>query len=93
MKYIIGTILAVLISGQTQTALAADADKGKVLVEKHCTSCHDDAMYTRKERRVTTLKGLQKQVRRCELSLGLTWFDEDIAAVVNYLNGTYYHFE
>ena len=36
--------------------------------------------------------GLKKQVKRCELNLGLTWFDEDIQDVVSYLNTTYYKF-
>jgi cytochrome c553 len=70
--------------------LAAD---GKTLHQQHCTSCHDDGMYTRQNPRVTTRDGLTKQVRRCELSLGLQWFDEDIDAVAAYLNSNYYHFK
>ena len=50
-------------------------------------------MYTRENRRVSSLDGLQKQVERCELSLGLKWFEEDIAAVTEYLNTTYYHYK
>lgn len=69
------------------------ADAGKALVDRNCTSCHGDAVYTRENRRVTTLEGLKKQVRRCELSLGLKWFDDDINAVTTYLNKNYYHFE
>ena len=72
---------------------AADAGKGKDLLENNCTSCHSDAVYTRENRRITTLDGLNKQVRRCELSLGLKWFDEDINAVTAYLNNNYYHFK
>jgi cytochrome c553 len=93
MKHIIGATLAALLAGQAQLAPAAQASQGKALVEKHCTSCHDDSVYTREERRITTLQGLQKQVQRCELSLGLKWFDDDIADVVAYLNETYYRFE
>jgi hypothetical protein len=50
-------------------------------------------MYTRKNRKVSTLAGLQKQVRRCELSLGLQWFDDDVAAVIEYLNTSFYHYK
>jgi hypothetical protein len=71
---------------------AAQAADGKQLVEKNCTSCHDDSVYTRKDRRVTTLEGLKKQVKRCELNLGLKWFDDEINAVADYLNDTYYRF-
>jgi cytochrome c553 len=72
---------------------ATAADNGATLHQEHCTSCHDDSVYTRKDRRVTSLAGLKKQVRRCELSQGLKWFDEDVDDVVNYLNKTYYKFK
>jgi hypothetical protein len=42
---------------------------------------------------VTTRNGLDQQVQRCELSLGLKWFDDDIENVAAYLNQTYYHFK
>lgn len=55
-------------------------------------ACHDDGMYVRDNRKVTTPGGLRKQVRRCELSLGLKWYDEDIDAVAVYLNESFYKF-
>lgn len=51
-----------------------------------------DALYTRSDRRVTTREGLTKQVRFCELNLGLQWFDEEIEDVAAYLNQTFYKF-
>jgi len=76
-----------------QPGMAADAGHGKALHDKNCTSCHDDKVYTRQDRKVTTAAGLQKQVQRCELTLGLKWFDEDIEDVAAHLNETYYHFK
>ena len=73
-------------------ATAADTGHGKSLVQQNCTTCHGDQVYTRDNRRVTTLAGLQKQVRRCELSLQLKWFDEDINDVTAYLNESFYKF-
>lgn len=70
----------------------AQADKGQELVNGNCKSCHDESVYTRENRRVKDIAGLGTQVRRCEQALGLTWFDEDINAVVNYLNVNYYKF-
>ena len=90
MKQLLKTSTLALLLGALPATQAADAERGKQLVDKHCTSCHDDKVYTRENRRVTTLDGLKKQVKRCELNLGLTWFDEDINDVVNYLNSTYY---
>ena len=72
---------------------AADTDNGKSLTDGNCTGCHDDGVYSRKDRRVTSLDGLEKQVRRCELTLGLQWFDEDVSDVVAYLNQTFYKFK
>ena len=81
------------------TAGAADVSVGKTLHEKHCIACHTsltggkpDSLYTRADRRVNTLDALKKQVRRCELSLGLQWFDEDIENVTGFLNREFYGF-
>jgi cytochrome c553 len=85
---ILPTLLAVLAAGSLH---AADVSHGKSLQQENCMRCHDDAMYTRENRKVTSLDGLKKQVMRCEQSLGLQWFDEDVADVTEYLNATYYH--
>lgn len=74
-------------------AHAADADKGKELHDKNCLKCHRSEVYTRADHRVTSRAGLDKQVQRCELNLGLRWFDDDIANVAAYLNRDYYHFQ
>ena len=79
--------------GATNPLLAADSDQGKALHQEHCGRCHDDGVYTRKDRRVKDMAGLTRQVKRCEQSLGLTWFDEDINNVVTYLNESYYQFK
>lgn len=77
----------------TAPAAAADIQVGRALHDKHCMQCHDSAVYTREDRRVNSMAGLKKQVQRCELSLGLKWFDDDIENVALYLNQTYYHFK
>ena len=92
--FIKSQILAILVTGLAAGSLhAADISHGKSLQQSNCMGCHDDGMYTRENRKVTTLDGLQKQVKRCELTLGLQWFDEDVAAVTEYLNTTYYHYK
>jgi cytochrome c553 len=71
---------------------AADAANGQSLHDDNCVRCHDSQVYTRADRRVTSLQALDTQVRRCDSTLGTTWFDEDIADVVQYLNENYYKF-
>lgn len=84
-------ILIPLLAGTAVSA--ADLQRGQELVQTHCKRCHDSEVYTRSERRVTSLPGLRKQVQRCELMLGLTWFDEDINNTATYLNQEYYKFQ
>ena len=91
MKHAILISISVCLLTTTASLPAADLDNGKALVEANCTKCHDARVYTRPDRRVTTLEGLTAQVRRCELSLGLKWFDDDIGDVAAYLNENYYH--
>jgi hypothetical protein len=81
-------------------AQAANASRGEGLHNDQCIACHaarfsDNGaeIYTRKNRRVSNFEGLQRQVDRCKNNLQITWFDEDVADVVEYLNQTYYRFE
>lgn len=97
------TILAGIMLGSLPYAPVYSAEaaaSGEALHEQHCLACHERltdgepaSLYTRDNRLVTSLDGLQAQVRRCEQNLELRWFDEDIDSVVQYLNQTYYHFE
>jgi hypothetical protein len=66
---------------------SADAEQ---LYQDNCLKCHGPEVYTRDDRKVTSLPGLQRQVQRCELALGLKWFDDEINAVADYLNQNYY---
>ena len=82
-----------LMAAQGEAPAAASAAKGKELVDENCIKCHGSEVYTRSDRKVTSLDGLSRQVSRCETSLGLTWFDEDVSAVTDYLNHDFYHFK
>ena len=75
-------------------ALAEDTDlvHGKQLVDDNCYACHGSEVYTRNDRRVRSRPGLSKQVQRCELTLGLGWFDEDVENAAEHLNQNFYRF-
>jgi mono/diheme cytochrome c family protein len=88
--------IALLAAG---SAPAADLAQGEKLHNANCLSCHGpmaggepNAIYTRTDRRVSSAAGLRQQVQRCEQTLGLRWFDEDVDNVVGYLNERFYHF-
>lgn len=84
-------ILATTAVIALSTPAISQAD-GKELHEENCTRCHGSEVYTREDRKVTSREGLTKQVRRCTTMLGVQWFDDDIDAVAEYLNSTYYKF-
>lgn len=76
---------------------AANAAHGKDLHDANCMSCHRSLMggepnkiYTRSDRRVNSIKGLQNQVERCKTSVGVPWPQDQIDDVVEYLNQTFY---
>ncbi len=83
-------LLALPLASQ---ASPPDAANGKTLVEQSCQSCHQDQIYTRPDHKVTNWNKLRNQVQRCELSLGLKWFDTDIEDVTLYLDQQFYKFE
>lgn len=89
MKLFYAITVFVLYQGSSQ---AADIDNGDDLHFTNCTGCHDESVYTRENRRVSSLPRLGTQVRFCKDSLGLTWFDDEVEDVIEYLNKTYYHF-
>jgi len=84
-------LLAAMVAASP--VVVADAARGKTLHDEHCTKCHDTGVYTRETRFIKNTEGLAKQVRRCQLSAGAQWLDEDISDVVEYLNTSFYKFQ
>ncbi len=73
-------------------AFAANIGHGKILLERHCTRCHDTRVYSRPDRRIGSLQALESQVKRCERSQSLKWPQGDVDDVVAYLDATFYKF-
>ncbi len=90
MKMLLISGIALSLSA---SLVMADADKGKKLHDAACMKCHDNGVYSRTDRFITSREALGKQVRRCQLNVGAQWFDEDVADVVQYLDGTFYQFK
>ena len=81
--------LLILTALASQT-LAADPDKGKVLVKQMCTDCHNDEVYGRK---IKSLAALQAQVEICVTATKTDWSVAQKEDVVAYLNKEYYKFK
>ena len=93
MKTSLLILITAVLATLSSSSFAIDVNHGKSLQQENCMSCHDDGIYTREERRVTTLDALRQQVQRCETNLNLTWFPEDVDAVIEYLNTSFYKFK
>ncbi len=93
MKTLISAFVTTTVLAASQTVVATDINLGKSLQQKNCMSCHDDGIYSREDRRVTSSDALRAQVQRCETNLNLQWFPEDVDAVIEYLNTSYYKFQ
>ncbi len=99
MKTLIPSIAIMLF---TLPALAEEklpTDHGKTLHDKHCTSCHigmtggdDSTLYTRSNRKIKSRASLETQVQRCATNLDIQWFEDDVKAVADYLDKTWYKF-
>ena len=88
------TYFAVLAALATAPNLAsADVHAGKELTDAHCYQCHGAEVYTRPDRKVQSMSGLQKQVQMCNQALGTTLFDEQVNDVASYLNQEFYKFK
>jgi hypothetical protein len=93
MKTLISAFFTTAVLAASQAVVATDINLGKSLQQKNCMSCHDDGIYSREDRRVTSSDALRAQVQRCETNLNLQWFPEDVDAVIEYLNTSYYKFQ
>jgi cytochrome c553 len=87
---------AAILSLFVSSAIAADnksmAHAEKLHSEK-CMSCHKTDVYTRKDRRVTTLPALKNQVENCMKGPAeANWSKTETDAVVDYLNQKFYKF-
>lgn len=89
--------MSMALSAQAEEETAkADAHPGMALHEENCAACHmrahDEAFYTRPDRKMESLKQLQGMVRMCDANLGTQLFDEDMEQIADYLNTAFYKF-
>jgi cytochrome c5 len=68
------------------------ASLGKLLYENHCLSCHESLVHIRGAHKAKTFEDVQYWVGRWALELDVKWSADEIDAVVQHLNDTYYHY-
>jgi mono/diheme cytochrome c family protein len=69
---------------------------GMAVHDENCAACHiiphDEAFYTREDRKMESYEKLQSMVRMCDANLGTQLFDEDMEQIGDYLNEAFYKF-
>lgn len=85
-------IACLLLSTGLQAGEPSVATGQRLFKESRCLDCHSTDVFTREDRKVKDLAGLESKVRQCDAGLSTNWFDDQIMDVVAYLNATYYKF-
>ncbi len=86
--------LLISVAASTSAMAAGNEANGKKLFTgSKCNQCHGTEVFTRKDRKVTSLAKLEAQVRRCDSNLNTNWFDDEIIDVTAHLNKQYYKFK
>lgn len=88
----LASVVAV-VSLLTTLETRADAERGRLLYENHCTVCHTSVVHVREQRKATSRDDLQAWIRRWQQQLDLQWGDTDVNDVMEYLNDRYYGFK
>jgi len=66
--------------------------RGKLLYENHCLSCHESLVHIRQDHKAKTYEDVQYWVGRWAVELDVKWSADEIDAVVQHLNDTFYHY-
>jgi hypothetical protein len=88
MKKIITSIALASISLSTPLF----AEGARDLLNKNCTRCHGDDVYSRADHKMKDLPQLRKQVNYCKGPGNAAWFDDETEEVVQFLNSNFYKF-
>jgi len=83
-------LLAAWLTLASLNASGADGDRGRMLHDTHCISCHGTQVYKRDSKLGKDYETIRKQVLRWETNLALKWTDDDIDAVTAYLARAFY---
>lgn len=85
-------VLVFLIGAAPLSANAQDPERGRVLYETFCMTCHYERVHERPRERsaVKSLADLRAQVERWAPRTRMRFTGEDIADVVEHLNRSHY---
>lgn len=73
-------------------SVSAGPERGQLLYENHCTSCHTSTVHIRDQRKAKTPAEVRAWILRWSGELKLSWSNDDLADVYRHLNNRYYKF-
>ena len=92
LALLLSAVFALLATWSVAFAQGGDPAIGATMHAKDCVACHvrrvggdGTAIYTRADRKVTTLAKLKAQVAVCNAELGTNYFPDEEAHVAAYL--------
>ena len=85
-------VLSILLLLLYPLATSANPERGRLLYENHCRSCHESNVHIRQTQAAKSLKAVRAEVVRWQEALTLQWRSEDVGDVAEYLNATWYHY-
>lgn len=87
-------LLACLLAAAAVPTSAQDAERGRVLYETFCMSCHYERVHERPSQRslVKSSTDLRAQVARWSERTRMRFTPEDVDDVAEYLNRSHYKF-
>ncbi|MGQ0699045.1 MAG: hypothetical protein ACT4PZ_12480 [Panacagrimonas sp.] len=72
------------------TAVVLDMQRGRLLYDTHCVSCHTTQAHWREKSIVGAWSDVLAQVERWQSNTGLHWDSSEVGDVAAYLNAIYY---
>jgi len=85
-------VLSILLLLLYPIATSANPERGRLLYENHCRSCHESNVHIRQTQAAKSLKAVRTEVMRWQGVLTLQWSAEDVGDVAEHLNATWYHY-
>jgi mono/diheme cytochrome c family protein len=87
-----GSLAVTVLATSLLSQGAAAQDRGQLLYETHCITCHTAQVHWRERRLASNWEGLRAQVKRWQSAASLNWTEQDIDDVARHLNQRYYRF-
>ena len=73
--------------------LTVPPNRGELLFENHCLSCHESVVYVRDTRKAKNIADIRGWVVRLSEHLNLDWRTDEVNDVVDYVNQRFYQFD